>query len=237
MTFAKQNKVVPVCASLAIHLLAAVVLVWGLSNQNIILPEFNEKLNLVWVSLESKNAGPTIQKINRQVPIASDDRHFVPAAAIAQTPQPETSGQKTMTEIPVDGGKIVAEQPGIIIRSVTEGKYDFAMSGRDAVATGTAPAFSGAYPLHRENAPPGYPEIARLRGYEGVVFIALEILPDGCVGGTRISKSSGYAILDQTAVEAVKPWKFEPAKKSGKPYKIWVELPIKFVLHDEKQQS
>jgi protein TonB len=237
MTLDKQNKIVPVCASLVIHLLAAVILVLGLSNSSIILPEFNKKLNLVWVSLETKNINPSTRKINRQVQFASGDRHFVPAASIAQIPQPETSVKETAPGMPIDDGKIVSGQPGISIRSATEGKYNLAASVREAAAAGTAPAFSGAYPLHRENTPPGYPEIARLRGYEGVVLIALEILPDGRVGGTRISKSSGYAILDQSAVEAVKPWKFEPAKKSGKPYKIWVELPIKFVLHDENQQS
>lgn len=237
MTLDKQNKVVPVCASLFIHLLAAVILVLGLSNQNIILPESNKKLNLVWVSLETKNINSSTQKINRQVQFASGDRHFVPAASIAQIPQPETNVKETAPGITIDDRKNVSEQPGIIIQPVTEGKYNFATSRREVAAAGAAPALSGAYPLHRENTPPGYPEIARLRGYEGIVLIALEILPDGRVGGTRISKSSGYAILDQTAVEAVKPWKFEPAKKSGKPYKIWVELPIKFVLHDESQQS
>jgi protein TonB len=96
---------------------------------------------------------------------------------------------------------------------------------------------AGAYPLYRENTPPLYPEIARIRGYEGIVLVAVEILPDGRVGNTKIRKSSGYAILDQSAVQAVKPWKFEPARKKGKPFAIWVELPIKFVLHDENLQS
>jgi protein TonB len=85
--------------------------------------------------------------------------------------------------------------------------------------------------------PPVYPEIARVRGYEGVVLVAAEILPNGRVGNIKIRKSSGYAILDQSALEGVKPWKFEPAKKSGKPFTIWVEVPIKFVLHNDNSRS
>jgi protein TonB len=92
-----------------------------------------------------------------------------------------------------------------------------------------------AYPLYKENSPPVYPEIARARGYEGVVFVSAEILPNGRVGEVKISKSSGYAILDQSAIQAVKPWKFEPAKKSGNPFKAWVELPIKFILNSNSQ--
>jgi periplasmic protein TonB len=99
------------------------------------------------------------------------------------------------------------------------------------------PVFSNAYPLYRENPPPGYPEMARQQGYEGIVLVSAEILADGRVGKTVISKSSGYAILDQTAIKAVRAWKFEPAKKSGAPCKTWAELPIKFVINDNKSQS
>jgi protein TonB len=92
-----------------------------------------------------------------------------------------------------------------------------------------------AFPLYKENAPPAYPEIARVRGYEGIVVVFAEILPDGRVGNLKIRKSSGYAILDQSAIEAVKPWKFEPAKKSGNPFTVWVALPIKFILRNNSQ--
>ncbi len=92
-----------------------------------------------------------------------------------------------------------------------------------------------AYPLYRENSPPVYPEIARLRGYEGIVLIFAEILPNGRVGEIKIRKSSGYAILDQSALQAIKPWKFEPARKAGNPFTAWVELPIKFILKNHSQ--
>jgi len=92
-------------------------------------------------------------------------------------------------------------------------------------------------PLYKENAPPVYPSIARIRGYEGVVLISAEVLPDGRVGNMKIRKSSGYTILDQSAIKAVKPWKFEPAKKYGSPFTVWVDLPIKFILHNENSHS
>lgn len=85
--------------------------------------------------------------------------------------------------------------------------------------------------------PPAYPEVARLRGYEGIVLIAAEILPNGRVGEAKIKKSSGYAVLDQSALDAVKPWRFEPAKKAGQPFTMWVEVPIKFVLQKDRTSS
>jgi protein TonB len=96
---------------------------------------------------------------------------------------------------------------------------------------------TNAYPLYRENTPPVYPELARVRGYEGVVLVSTEILPNGTVGSLKIKKSSGYTILDQATIEAVKQWKFEPAKKMGKPYATWRDHVIKFFLNDENSQS
>jgi protein TonB len=124
------------------------------------------------------------------------------------------------------------------VEAVKEQTYSLSeVAAGETAGNLSASGGTSAYPLYRENTPPVYPEIARIRGYEGIVLVAAEILPDGRVGNMKIRKSSGYAILDQSAVEAVKPWKFEPARKQGKPFVIWVELPIKFVLHDENLQS
>ena len=82
-----------------------------------------------------------------------------------------------------------------------------------------------AYPLYKENSPPVYPAIARVRGYEGIVLVSAEVLPDGRVGSMKIRKSSGYAILDQSAIEAVKPWKFEPAKNMADPLQFGLICP------------
>jgi len=101
-------------------------------------------------------------------------------------------------------------------------------SGADNLAAYT----STAKPRYQENAPPSYPVSARLRGYEGIVLISAEILSEGRVGNVKIKSSSGYAILDQSALEAVRAWKFDPARKMGKPVPVRVDIPIRFVLND-----
>lgn len=101
-------------------------------------------------------------------------------------------------------------------------------SGADNLAAYT----STAKPRYQENAPPSYPVSARLRGYEGIVLISAEILSEGRVENVKIKSSSGYAILDQSALEAVRAWKFDPARKMGKPVPVRVDIPIRFVLND-----
>ncbi len=100
-------------------------------------------------------------------------------------------------------------------------------SGRDRSA---APAAGFSGPDYGGNRPPAYPPLARERGYEGTVFLRVEVRGDGSVGGMTIDRSSGYEMLDRAAAESVKEWTFLPAQKGGKPVTSWVLLPVKFML-------
>jgi TonB family protein len=90
--------------------------------------------------------------------------------------------------------------------------------------------YSEAMPRYRENRPPVYPGAARQRGYEGDVLIAAEVRADGRIGAVRIKRSSGYASLDDSALAAVRAWRFEPARRMGAVVDAWVEIPIRFKL-------
>lgn len=87
-----------------------------------------------------------------------------------------------------------------------------------------------AVPRYGENPPFPYPMIARRKGYEGVVLLSVEVLSNGRAGHVKIEKSTGYAVLDTSALKAVKEWKFEPARRMGTPVTVWVNVPVKFVL-------
>jgi TonB family protein len=77
-----------------------------------------------------------------------------------------------------------------------------------------------------------YPRWAMRQGWQGNLEIALEILLDGTVGRYHVMKSSGYRLLDEAAVEAVKTWRFAPATKDGKPVLTCIELPVRFQLEN-----
>lgn len=49
-----------------------------------------------------------------------------------------------------------------------------------------------------------YPRLARQRGWQGRVVLAFRIDADGHIDGVRVRKSSGRAILDETAVESLR---------------------------------
>lgn len=88
-----------------------------------------------------------------------------------------------------------------------------------------------AAPKYGENPKPFYPMEARERGYQGDVVLKVEVLPNGQAGEVEVEKSSGYELLDQSAVTTVKKWRFIPARKGGVAIPCWVNIPIKFRLH------
>lgn len=57
--------------------------------------------------------------------------------------------------------------------------------------------------------PPVYPEIARRMGIAGTVRIIVVVAPSGAVKSTKVL--GGHPLLANSAVDAVKRWKFEPA--------------------------
>ena len=61
------------------------------------------------------------------------------------------------------------------------------------------------------NAPPRYPLLARRKGWEGTVIIDIRISGDGRVHEAQIGKSSGYTILDDAALGAVRNWRIAPS--------------------------
>lgn len=231
-----QKIISAVCFSLLIHAGAGTLLVISPSNDLISPPRLNG-LNFVWASLSAKNSGVTVQKTLTRQPAFKDKK------IIRQSPEPkEQNSPPTATPVlaTIDSANPIklASYERYTIRATKEQHAN--AGGRSANQGPSDISGSGAltaYPLYRENMPPVYPEIARVRGYEGVVLVVAEILPNGRVGNMKIHKSSGYAILDRSALEGIKPWKFEPAKKSGKPFTIWVEVPIKFVLHNDNSPS
>ena len=70
-------------------------------------------------------------------------------------------------------------------------------------------------PQPGHNQPPRYPVLAKRQGLEGSVVVILEIDATGQVTAAHIKRSSGFALLDDTALRALSQWQFEPARSNG----------------------
>ncbi|MFM8715240.1 MAG: energy transducer TonB [Spartobacteria bacterium] len=85
-------------------------------------------------------------------------------------------------------------------------------------------------PVVIRNTPPVYPETARRAGWEGRVTVRVEVSADGSPLSVTLQKSSGYGLLDQAALRAVKSWKFQPRTMGGITTAGTVDVPVNFTL-------
>lgn len=65
------------------------------------------------------------------------------------------------------------------------------------------------------NPAPRYPIGARQRHEEGTVRLRVVITAEGRVKDIEVARSSGFDALDDSALQAVRKWKFVPGKQAG----------------------
>ncbi len=102
-------------------------------------------------------------------------------------------------------------------------------AGSTAAASGTE-GDSPARPDALGNRPPRYPALARQRKEEGRVVLHVIVDAQGNVASLSVARSSGSRLLDDAAVDAVRRWRFAPARRAGVPVAGSVEVPILFRL-------
>ncbi len=103
---------------------------------------------------------------------------------------------------------------------------------RQLAALTPVKALKEAVPIYRQNPPPGYPRIARRKGYEGTVVLEVLVGRKGRVSDLRVLQSCGHAVLDEAAADSVRSWMFDPGRLDDEPVEMWVRVPIRFHLKE-----
>lgn len=84
--------------------------------------------------------------------------------------------------------------------------------------------------LLSSNPKPDYPREARRRGWQGEAVVRASVNPGGESEAVILLASSGYGLLDDAALSAVRRWRFSPARKNGEPVAASIDLPVRFTL-------
>lgn len=136
-------------------------------------------------------------------------------SAIAPVDKPQTE-QK---EVVANQSKVEQAQPPAS-SAKTEEKVE-------SVPVYVSPKFGADY-LH--NPAPEYPGMSRRRGEQGRVMLKVSVNAQGNPESVLLDKSSGFELLDKSALEAVRTWKFLPATINNRPVSGVVIVPVKFSL-------
>lgn len=162
------------------------------------------------------------------------------APLLARAPvEPETTVAPAATEAlkvarPQPNGKRVQRpKKGAVPDDVLRA----AAASPPAAATATAPELVSAIvapPVfdadYLRNPPPDYPATARRRRLAGEVILSVLVTAAGLPQNVEVVTSSGHAILDVAARQAVMQWRFVPAQSAGAPVAASVLVPINFQL-------
>jgi protein TonB len=173
-----------------------------------------------------------------------------PSAAEAAKPAPpETVTMRSLELAPRPPARIppspaktprLAPSPATAKRGSDNGRAPAQTASVPVVAADAAPGAgpdSGVTPPRygfgsAANPIPRYPETARENGWEGIVMLTVSVGTRGEALSVSIGKSSGHGLLDAAAVDAVRRWRFEPARRAGVPIAGTALVPIRFRLED-----
>jgi protein TonB len=151
-------------------------------------------------------------------PAPAPEPAAAPAAPVAVT-LPSTSTAAANAAAPSPGVSLVENSS-----PRPSGTPTVAAIPRDAGITRVAQP-TGGYQVR-----PGYPSSARRLGIQGTTMLRVHVLDDGRVGEIIVDQSAGHADMDQVAADAVRRWRFEPARRGEEKVAMWVRIPVEFKL-------
>ena len=132
-------------------------------------------------------------------------------------PAPPPAPAPTAAANPITLPPVLA--PGEPVRGPARPSLEPAPAAATAAApTRSAPRVDATW---SGNTPPPYPAMARRMGDQGEVRLDVRVGADGTVAEIRLRKSSGSPLLDRTAIDTVRKWRFKPATVDGQPVAEW----------------
>ena len=76
---------------------------------------------------------------------------------------------------------------------------------------------------------PVYPEVAKVMGLHGTIWVKVRVVTDGTVKDATITKGDSE-VLGKAAIDAALSGKFKPATYKEKPVQSWIIIPFVFKL-------
>ena len=117
--------------------------------------------------------------------------------------------------------KSVEPKKPAVERTVTEKSQSHGLSNEPVMVT---------EPAIRNWVEPRYPRLAQRRNQQGVVMLDVIVDEQGKPVTVDVLESSGYPILDEAAVDAVKRWSFQPEQRNRQFVKSRVHIPVVFEI-------
>lgn len=115
-----------------------------------------------------------------------------------------------------------------VAATLTPAKTSEAIVQQARAESVTEANFDAAY---LNNPAPAYPLMSRRNGEAGRVVLTVHVSKLGTAAQVEIKQSSGFARLDEAALETVRKWRFIPARRGDETIAASVVVPLTFKLN------
>jgi len=180
---------------------------------------------------QQKEKLPEPKKLERDGTVPPPPSPVAPATPAApSTPTPSAPASPPPSSTSPASSSAAASAP-----PTSGGASSSGSSGSISASISNAPASAptlDAEPkaLTQSNPKPAYPLLAFKMKIQGKVLLIVDVAESGAVNKVTLAESSGNESLDRSALDAVKNWKFTPARKNGVIVSQVIKVPITFSL-------
>lgn len=151
------------------------------------------------------------------------DSGEVPVDPNAKRQMPDSGGER-------DAARVSSLDPAMPAGGGADGA-----GGIGGAGEGAGTGFSDAHVQYGQNPAPAYPMDARRDNEQGEVLLRVLVAADGSVKRVEVVHSSGFDLLDDSAVDAVRTrWRFVPARRDGIGVESWALVPVQFSLRQTR---
>nr|AAG23396.1 TonB [Plesiomonas shigelloides] len=165
---------------------------------------------------------PAPKKVAPKIP-----EEKAPKKTVKKTERKSTDNTEQHNPVTANTGKTAAHSS-----ATTQSASGASNTASHAAPASTAQA-SGSSSEPRFRVPPSapeYPKASRMRRQEGTVLLEVKLGTQGEQLQVVLLKSSGFPLLDRSALKAVKGWQFLPQEINGQGVSHVVRIPVRFEL-------
>lgn len=183
-------------------------------------------------------------------PLRMDVRTVVlPAQQLRERPQPEVQPPKPRVQPPKPVPQAVARPvvpraaPEILAAAPTaapaveHARSNFTVASqppaqaKEEIPPASAPVTAARFDAdYLQNPAPAYPPLSRKLREEGKALLLVQVSARGEAESVQIKQGSGFFRLDEAAVNAVRKWRFIPARRGTESVASSVVVPVVFRL-------
>jgi TonB family protein len=211
----------------ALHLVIIGIYYFGMS-----LTEYEPQIRVVRIlsinelgqppSTKTALAPPAITNATPAARLANANPVAVPDAAIS--PETTIQTQEEINQSTVNTDSRIGESGNVVVDVPANGEIEAEPDTFTPVEKLPVPVIQPV---------PNYPEIPLRAGIEGTVWLRIWVTKEGKAKKAEVVKTDSE-LFNQAAIDAAMKWVFTPAVMNNGPVAVWVTIPFKFQLRNNR---